>query len=138
MRVYDAPELADILVSELLGSFSDNELSPECLDGAQKFLKQGGISIPSRYTSYATPLSSPKLYAEVSGCMEVGKSPEAHFECPYVVWLQNVNYLADPKAVFIFDHPNYSVPINNERYIRLEFESSHSVRKAPPVRYYPC
>ena len=65
MRFYDAPEQADILVSELLGSFSDNELSPECLDGAQKFLKEGGISIPSRYTSYACPLSSPKLYAEV-------------------------------------------------------------------------
>jgi hypothetical protein len=30
---------ADMLVSELLGSFGDNELSPECLDGAQKFLK---------------------------------------------------------------------------------------------------
>ena len=30
---------ADILVSELLGSFGDNELSPECLDGAQSFLK---------------------------------------------------------------------------------------------------
>lgn len=39
MRKWDAPEKADILVSELLGSFSDNELSPECLDGAQRFLK---------------------------------------------------------------------------------------------------
>ena len=39
MRFWDAPEKADILVSELLGSFGDNELSPECLDGAQKFLK---------------------------------------------------------------------------------------------------
>lgn len=27
------------MVSELLGSFSDNELSPECLDGAQAFLR---------------------------------------------------------------------------------------------------
>ncbi|RWW21168.1 hypothetical protein GW17_00014695 [Ensete ventricosum] len=35
------------LVSELLGSFGDNELSPECLDGAQRFLKADGISIPS-------------------------------------------------------------------------------------------
>jgi hypothetical protein len=34
-------------VSELLGSFGDNELSPECLDGAQRFLKPDGISIPS-------------------------------------------------------------------------------------------
>ena len=28
-------------MSELLGSFGDNELSPECLDGAQRFLKGG-------------------------------------------------------------------------------------------------
>ena len=39
MRLWSAPELADIIVSELLGSFGDNELSPECLDGAQRFLK---------------------------------------------------------------------------------------------------
>ena len=39
MRVWDAPQKADILISELLGSFGDNELSPECLDGAQRFLK---------------------------------------------------------------------------------------------------
>lgn len=39
MREWEAPEKADIIVSELLGSFGDNELSPECLDGAQHFLK---------------------------------------------------------------------------------------------------
>ena len=39
MREWKAPEKADILVSELLGSFGDNELSPECLDGAQSFLR---------------------------------------------------------------------------------------------------
>jgi protein arginine N-methyltransferase 5 len=43
MRDWDAPEKADILVSELLGSFGDNELSPECLDGAHKFLKGAHI-----------------------------------------------------------------------------------------------
>lgn len=121
MRLYEAPEKADILVSELLGSFSDNELSPECLDGAQKFLKEGGISIPCKYTSYATPLSSPKLHGEVAACREVGKLPEAHFECPYVVRLQNVNYLDEPRDVFTFVHPNYEEPINNERYVQLEF-----------------
>ena len=39
MRRWEATEKADILVSELLGSFGDNELSPECLDGAQRFLQ---------------------------------------------------------------------------------------------------
>ena len=40
-------------VSELLGSFGDNELSPECLDGAQRFLKPDGISIPSSYWTFS-------------------------------------------------------------------------------------
>ena len=40
MRTIDVPEPADIIVSELLGSFGDNELSPECLDGAMRFLKR--------------------------------------------------------------------------------------------------
>ena len=40
MRRVEIPEPVDILVSELLGSFGDNELSPECLDGAMRFLKR--------------------------------------------------------------------------------------------------
>lgn len=43
MRQWDAPEQADMLVSELLGSWGDNELSPECLDGAQRFLRREGL-----------------------------------------------------------------------------------------------
>ena len=39
MRQCDLPVKVDLLVSELLGSFGDNELSPECLDGAQRLLK---------------------------------------------------------------------------------------------------
>ena len=58
MRDWNAPEKADILVSELLSAFRDNELSPECLDVAQKFLKEDGISIPSSYISYVAPTSS--------------------------------------------------------------------------------
>lgn len=44
MRTWEPPggERADILVSELLGSWGDNELSPECLDGAQRLLQPDG------------------------------------------------------------------------------------------------
>jgi type II protein arginine methyltransferase len=48
----------DILMSELLGSFGDNELSPECLIPTEKFLKEGGIYLPYEYTNYVLPLSS--------------------------------------------------------------------------------
>ena len=46
MRQFHPEEKADIIVSELLGSFGDNELSPECLDGAQTFLKGSSTSGP--------------------------------------------------------------------------------------------
>ncbi|VDK83592.1 unnamed protein product, partial [Litomosoides sigmodontis] len=42
----------DLVVSELLGSFGDNELSPECLDSITDVLLPTTISIPQQYTSY--------------------------------------------------------------------------------------
>lgn len=54
MRLWEAPEKADILVSELLGSFGDNELSPECLDGAQRFLKGKYIYLTSSTINLCT------------------------------------------------------------------------------------
>ena len=63
MRIWQPTELSDIMVSELLGSFGDNELSPECLDGAQKCcLKSDGISIPHSYTSFISPIATSNLW----------------------------------------------------------------------------
>lgn len=106
MRLVEIPEKVDILVSELLGSFGDNELSPECLDGAMRFLKREltvpsdrvssdflflahGISIPSSYTAHLAPLSSSKLYNEARAIKE-----EKSLETPYVVMFQAVNLLS--------------------------------------------
>lgn len=103
MRTWRAPEKADILVSELLGSFGDNELSPECLWGAQRFLKPGGVSIPQDYTSFAAPILTPKLWNEVKSYGEL-----KHFETAYVVKLHNFFQLDDAKPVFYFQHPDHS------------------------------
>lgn len=75
----------DILVTELLGSFGDNELSPECLDGIQQHIAHPhGISIPQSYTAHLSPISYPKAYAELAGR---APSNENAFETPYVVHL---------------------------------------------------
>ncbi|KAM5194466.1 protein arginine N-methyltransferase 5 [Mantella aurantiaca] len=121
MREWNPPEKADILVSELLGSFGDNELSPECLDGAQHFLKVGGVSIPGEYTSYLAPISSSKLYNEVRACREKDRDPEAQFEMPYVVRLHNFHQLAEPLQCFTFKHPNTDAVIDNNRYRCLKY-----------------
>ncbi|XP_042504353.1 protein arginine N-methyltransferase 1.5 [Macadamia integrifolia] len=117
MRCWDAPEKADILVSELLGSFGDNELSPECLDGAQSFLKEDGISIPSSYTSFIQPVTASKLYNDVKSHKDL-----VHFETAYVVKLHNVARLAPSQPVFTFNHPNFSAKKSNQRYKKLRFE----------------
>lgn len=82
----------DILVSELLGSFGDNELSPECLDGVTHLLNPvHGISIPTSYSAHLTPISAPKLHADISS--QKALNPAAP-ETPYVVMLHAIDYLS--------------------------------------------
>ncbi|WEW60933.1 arginine N-methyltransferase [Emydomyces testavorans] len=82
----------DILVSELLGSFGDNELSPECLDGATALLNPThGISIPKSYSAHLTPISSPRLHADITA--QSVSNPAAP-ETPYVVLLHAFDFLS--------------------------------------------
>lgn len=144
MRFIEVPEKADILVSELLGSFGDNELSPECLDGAMRFLKgwdvfvllrrvilkifsADGISIPSSYSAHLAPLSSSKLYNEARAAKDL-KS----METPYVVMFQAVNILSGEGGGFSgkcgpkiqecwdFEHPRRD-PVLDARGGSVEF-----------------
>jgi protein arginine N-methyltransferase 5 len=82
----------DILISELLGSFADNELSPECLDGVQHLINPvHGISIPASYTAHVTPIAAPKLHADIQN--QSISNPNAP-ETPYVVMLHAIDHLS--------------------------------------------
>ncbi len=110
---------ADIVVSELLGSFGDNELSPECLYSALHLFKEDAVSIPASYTSWVGPLQSSKLYNEVRASVDSDRNPNANFETPYVVHFQNRTELAQPKPLFTFEHPlpaDGSGEIDNNRW----------------------
>ncbi|GLB40203.1 putative class I-like SAM-binding methyltransferase superfamily protein [Lyophyllum shimeji] len=141
MRFIDVPEKADILVSELLGSFGDNELSPECLDGAMRFLKPDGISIPSSYTAHLAPLSSSKLFNEARAAKDF-KS----LETPYVVMFKAVNILSGDggglsgkcgpqiQECWEFEHPRRD-PVLDAR--GLPKTNSHNARSAKLHFYIP-
>lgn len=91
----------DILVSELLGSFADNELSPECLDGVQHVLAPNyGISIPSSYTAHLTPIYAPRLHGEI---YQRALSDDSAADTPYVVMLHAIDFLASS----VPDHPRF-------------------------------
>jgi protein arginine N-methyltransferase 5 len=100
----DGAALCDILVSELLGSFADNELSPECLDGVLHVLKPGpsptpGLCIPQAYTSFMAPVSAYKAWGNARAYREA-----KYLETPYVVRLSRACTLDTPQPVFTFTH----------------------------------
>lgn len=107
MRVWDTPHRADLIVSELLGSFGDNELSPECLYEAERLLRgffsslcciytsdEKSIMIPTSYTSYVAPVSSHELWKATleENKQYISKQINA-FEKPYVVNFHRVAVL---------------------------------------------
>ncbi|KAL5002099.1 PRMT5 arginine-N-methyltransferase-domain-containing protein [Aspergillus recurvatus] len=125
----------DIIVSELLGSFGDNELSPECLDGVNHLLNPAhGISIPASYTAHLTPISAPKLHADVTN--QTVSNPAAP-ETPYVVMLHAIDYLSTDQYDAGPGKPVRSsvatVPSEPTRpFVQTAWSFSHPNRDIPP------
>jgi protein arginine N-methyltransferase 5 len=100
----------DILISELLGSFGDNELSPECLDGIQHVIaKPHGISIPHSYTAHMSPISTPKVYADI---VARSATESTAFDTPWVVRLYALDFVCQSvpgharfQQAWEFSHP---------------------------------
>ncbi|KAH0541299.1 hypothetical protein FGG08_004223 [Glutinoglossum americanum] len=110
----------DILVSELLGSFGDNELSPECLDGVQHVLNTiHGISIPASYAAHIAPIMAPKLHTDISA--RTPNDPSAP-ETPYVVMFNAIDFLATVPT-----NPPHSQP---QPHIHQAWEFSHPLPSA--------
>ncbi|KAK6534918.1 methyltransferase protein [Arthrobotrys megalospora] len=99
MRKWEPPNTyVHILVSELLGSFADNELSPECLDGVQRVLHPTvGINIPQSYTAHYTPIMAPKIHGDLLSRATSSNSVDI-YEVPYVVMLTAIDFLSQNNA----------------------------------------
>jgi type II protein arginine methyltransferase len=156
MRSWQPAKSVDILISELLGSFGDNELSPECLDGAQKALNRittcvhcslsaaGGISIPSSYTAHISPIASSKHHSEL--LRRTKTDDYSPFETPYVVWLQAYDHLATSvpedqiQKLWEFKHPNAKVGTagnsHNKRLAMARFRTSKARSKINGIAGY--
>lgn len=105
----------DIVISELLGSFGDNELSPECLNECEWMLNERSISIPSSYTSYVSPISYSLGWKKLDNFDD-----KKYFETIYVANLYQHHRLAPSKPCFTFHHPNSQ--IENTKVIKLSFK----------------
>jgi len=121
--IQNAKARADIVVSELLGSFGDNELSPECLDGVQRcgLLKDRCVSIPQNYTAFMAPVSSARLHSEAKtqSCIPLNTnagpaSPaigmQRALETPYVVRSHAASQTHRERPCWTFSHPHPAGP----------------------------
>lgn len=119
---------ADIFVSELLGAFGCNELSPECLDGAELngLLKPDGISIPESYESWIRPIMSWRLVDNLrTFCKKRNFSD--------LFWtVNNINFVVidEHQLLWKFEHPQKKRDqdeLTNVRRVSLEFVARDDV-----------
>lgn len=113
----NSTQTVNLVVSELLGSFGCNELSPECLDTLFTSTNVCGphtISIPTRYTSFAAPVASIKLYQKViehalfpdpARGMLYNNGLTKAFETPYVVRPHAASQMGTAQPCWVFAHP---------------------------------
>lgn len=134
----------DIIVSELLGSFGDNELSPECLEPllASACCKPSTISIPEQYSSYISPVSSIRLHSDAKlqsqipheGNMALGM--QRAMETPYVVRTHAASQTHAEQKCWTFQHPEQG-GTSMERAAMCEFAPDPTLAAAAGSGYGP-
>ncbi|CCK68573.1 protein arginine N-methyltransferase KNAG_0B01260 [Huiozyma naganishii CBS 8797] len=123
----------DLCVSELLGSFGCNELSPECLMNIQRYhSKPTTIYIPQSYTSCIAPITCPLFYQKMSSDLsstEFMESPWVAHNVPYQILSSRVNEL------WTFQHP-LPRDENFNRSVLTEFKIKHRVELHGFIGYF--
>lgn len=123
MREWNPGFKADLIVSELLGSLGDNELSPECIDGLWRLATPSTINIPQQYTSYIGPICNYRLHQKLH---QLDKFKYDVFDRIYLSRFANCYNIAAPVPLFSFNHDDVSKnpeDRSNERYAKLVFYS---------------
>ncbi|KAI1729187.1 PRMT5 arginine-N-methyltransferase domain-containing protein [Ditylenchus destructor] len=125
---------ADIIISELLGSFADNELCPECLDGVSMIGDDNTVFIPKSYKSYLAPAQSIRIHQNIikigtekdywsEKIPGTGREPYSDpipGDSLYVACLSDSCLLDEPKECFSFCHPNTESNAR-EKHLRFSF-----------------
>ncbi|KAG7695126.1 hypothetical protein KL930_001449 [Ogataea haglerorum] len=91
-----------LVISELLGSFGCNELSPECLYSVERYCDpDNSIFIPKEYTSFVAPAISPSIYTKLIECNDLSK-----FHTCYIPLCDEYDTLSSKYSkLWTFRHP---------------------------------
>lgn len=119
MRNWEDPIQVDLCISELLGSFGSNELSPECLHSIELYHSKPSTKfIPESYTSYIAPVSCPLLYQRLSENKNGLESPWIAYNIQYSQLSNKIH------EVWKFQHPSKNSNFN--RNTSVQFKIKHT------------
>ena len=122
----------DILVSEPLGGFGDNELAPECLIACHRLLKSTGVAIPRSTTSFLAPVHSRTLRRSMLKSRTMINDCERWWvHEQHLSKATDVVLLAQPLSVFSFAYPHKGGTLYRRRC--LPFTSICSTEEPQPV-----
>jgi type II protein arginine methyltransferase len=137
-RAHLLDQQADILVSELLGSFGDNELAPECLADlyATGTCKETTVCIPAEFSSYIAPVSSLRLHSEAraqayypkSASDGVDSAPMGTLqvlETPYVVRSHAACQTHEEQLCWQFTHPSTTESLERVSHVEFKSDATH-------------
>ncbi|EPY26917.1 protein arginine N-methyltransferase 5 [Angomonas deanei] len=147
----------DLVMSELLGSFGDNELSPECVEGFYEQLERiqqmrnlppnpHCKSIPKSYTSFVAPLHSAAIEDRVleAAAKGINLAPptctDRNLAAYHTLFVCNVNRgvaLAPPQPCWSFEHIERG-KTDFSRTATLHFDVAANRRCSCFVGYFVC
>ncbi|CCW62937.1 unnamed protein product [Phytomonas sp. EM1] len=157
--------ICDLLVAEMLGSFGDNELSPECIDAFYNQLlrlqavkgitpNKNLVCIPQSYTTWVAPLHSTRIEQCVLDTAIRGLTvrPErctnrhvAIFSSPLVSNYSRGVLLTSPQACWTFSHLLPASPraepacgSSYERRCTLRFRIPENARCSGMAGFFSC
>jgi len=109
----ELPEPVDVIISVFTGNFLlEEDLLPSLFFARDKYLKPGGVLIPSRAVMVAAPVSAPELYQQEIArwsepYMNIDFSLARKYAANSIVYgsegLSKANYLADPQVISEMD-----------------------------------
>uniref|UniRef100_A0A914ZAG4 Protein arginine N-methyltransferase n=1 Tax=Panagrolaimus superbus TaxID=310955 RepID=A0A914ZAG4_9BILA len=137
---------ADIIVSELLGSFGDNELAPECWQSSLPILKESTECIPFQFGTFAAPICSPKIRDQLRDSFvsvfdkeravsakfdkETGRfnywRPKNWYDHVFVCPMKRFYEVAPPQHIAQFKFPKLNEDLSNDRHTVVKYDIKHS------------
>lgn len=111
-RSVKSPPRADVVISETLGNFALEEHIIENMEDAKRFLKPGGILMPSRLKQYVIPVIHPRLTHELDTWktpfdVDLSLARQASLNNMYVRRCVKEDLLQGPDAIGMWDEIDF-------------------------------